>query len=386
MTTHLDIETVSDDNQKSLFRSQRVKLSGKSAVTPFRVLDPSKFRTDADLNRKAFGFNEIYKEINSERIGLLQKSAIEHDRFDRELVNLSRRGQNSDLGICLVKFVSKGTNPFPVAKEIEFLTDVSHSYSDVTPLPLIDARIDESNFQRYLTFVKSSLDAIEELNQKPIMGVLPNIPRELYPKLLDFYFKNDINAFCFDFNGQTPDHLKLRPILRHLNKNKALGKSLIYVVNAKPGRVLKNSIIIPSKDFIAYGFGLDILGESHVGLRRPKEFFEKMKSALATQQANKKRIFIKSDYGYYKTSEKSEVESVFPPDTKISLDRILGDDQKTWQKLFNMEQQAVEAAEIRKRLGELDPKETILDYVKEKTQIQKEMKHLQNGPKSITRE
>lgn len=148
MTTHLDIETVSDDNQKSLFRSQRVKLSGKSAVTPFRVLDPSKFRTDADLNRKAFGFNEIYKEINSERIGLLQKSAIEHDRFARDLVNLSRRGQNSDLGICLVKFVSKGTNPFPAAKEIEFLTDVSHSYSDVTPLPLIDARIDESNFQR----------------------------------------------------------------------------------------------------------------------------------------------------------------------------------------------------------------------------------------------
>jgi hypothetical protein len=51
-----------------------------------------------------------------------------------------------------------------------------------------------------------------------------------------------------------------------------------------------------------------------------------------------------------------------------------------------MEQQAIEAGEIRKRLGELDLSETILDYVKEKTQILKEMKHLQYGPKSISKE
>ena len=386
MTTHVQIETVSDDNQKSLFRSQRIKLNGRTAVTPFRVLDPSKFRTDAVLNDKAFGFNEIYKEISSEKIALMQKNTIEHDRFAREMVNLSRRGHADDLGVCLVKFVAQGTSPFPTLKEIEFLTDVAHSYSDLTPLPMVETKIEESNFQRYLAFVKASLTAIEELNQKPVIGVLPNLPRELYPKLLDFYASKDINALYFDFNGQTPDHLKLRPILRQLKKTKTLDKSLIYGVNAKPGRVLKNSNVIPSKDFIAYGFGLDILGESHVKPRLPKMFFEKMKSAVASQQANKKRIFIKSDYGYYKTSEKSEVELVFPTDSKISLERILGDEQKTWQKLFNMEQQAMEAAEIRKRLGQLGSSETILDYVREKTQIQKEIRHLQNGPKSISKE
>lgn len=169
-----------------------------------------------------------------------------------------------------------------------------------------------------------------------------------------------------------------------MNSKKILDKTLIYGVNAKPGRVLKNTIVIPSKDFVAYGFGLDVLGESHIGLKRPKEFFEKMKKAIDAQQQNKKRIFIKSDYGYYKTNSKSDVESIYPKDTTIKLEKILTDDQKVFQKLFNMEQQAIEAGEIRKRLGELDSKETILNYIKKKSQIQKEIKHLESGPKSIS--
>lgn len=386
MTTHLKIETVSDDNQRSLFRSQRIKAAGKSAVTPFRALDPSKFRTDIALNRNAFGFNEIYKEINPTRLAMLQKDPSEHDRFARELANLSRRGQSNDFGVCFVRFIPKGAGPFPNSKEIEFLTDISHSYSDLTPIPMFGAKIDDSNFSKYIAFVQACLASIEELNQKPIMGSLPNLPRELYPKLLEFYSKEDINAFYFDFDGQTPDHLKMRPILRHLHNNKLLEKSLLYGINAKPGRVLKNTNVIPSKDFIAYGFGLDILGESHVGSKLPKVFFEKMKKAIGSQQENKKRIFMKSDYGYYKTSTRTEVESIFPTDTQITLDRILGDDQRTWQKLFNMEQQAIETGTIRKRLGELDPNESVLDYIKEKTQIQKELKHLQNGPRSISKE
>ena len=385
MTSHIDIQTVSDDNNKSLFWSKRLKISGKQAITPLKALEPSKFRSDVSLNKNAFGFNEIYKGLNTERVEVLQKDTTEHDRFVREMSNLSRRGQTSDLGICILKYAStKKTNPFPTVKEIELLTDVAHSYSDLTPIPILDAAIDDSNFANYMNYVKSCYLVIEELNQKPIMGALPNLPRELYPKLLDYYLDKDIHSFYFDFNGQTPDHLKLRPILRHLNSKKMLDKTFIYGVNAKPGRALKNTNVIPSKDFIAYGFGLDVLGGSHIGLRLPKAFLEKMKKAIDAQQQNKKRIFIKSDYGYYRTNAKKDVVDVFPKDTNISLDNIINDTQKTWQNLFNMEQQAVEASEIRKRLGELKSSETILDYIKQKTQIQKEIKHLESGPKSIS--
>ncbi len=107
MTTYLQIETLSNDNKKSLFRSQRIKLNGKKAVTPLKALDPTKFRSDVSLNKKAFGFNEIYRVLNSDKISLLQKDSYEHDRFSKTLSNMVRKSQLNDLNVCLVKFSSK---------------------------------------------------------------------------------------------------------------------------------------------------------------------------------------------------------------------------------------------------------------------------------------
>ena len=251
---------------------------------------------------------------------------------------------------------------------------------------MVDARIDYSNLPSYMEYLESSYDVIEELNTKPIMGVLPNLSREQYPKLLKFYLDKDITAFCFDFNGRTPDYLTLRPILRYLKKEKVLERTIIYGINAKVGRILKNAPVVPSRDFIAFGLGLDVLGGSHIRPRIPKAFFEKMKLAINRQQQNKKRIFIKFDYGYYQTSTKKELDALYPGDTRIKLVNIIDDARKTWQNLFNMEQQAIEGAEIRKRLNELTPNDTILNYIKEKSQIIKEIRHLELGAKSISKE
>jgi hypothetical protein len=385
MTTHLDIENISDDNERSLFRSQRIKLRGKVAITPFRAIDPSKIRSDISFNKNALGFNEIYKELDPERISSLQKNSFHLDRFARELRNISSKEQMTDLTLCILKYISRKPNAFPNIKEIEFLTDVTHSYSDFTSIPMVDLRIDDSNFSSYMNYLDLTYDIINEINQKPIMGALPNLPREAYSKLLEFYLNRGITAFYFDFNGQTPDHLKLRPILRYLNKRKVLSQTLIYGINTKSGRALKNANVIPSKDFIAYGFGLDVLGESHVRPRLPKAFFEKMKMAINQQQENKKRIFIKADYGYYQARHDA-LDQIYPDDTHIPLLKIINDPRNTWQKLFNMEQQALEAGEIRRRLNELKPNETVLDYVKNKTQVTNELKHLESGPKGISSE
>jgi hypothetical protein len=241
VTTDLKIENISVDNQKSLFRSQRIKLGGKVATTPFRSLDPSKFRSDVPLNKNAFGFNELYKELDSQKITLLQHDSSKLDRFARELKNVSSKRQTNDLTICLIKFVSKQRSPFPNTKEIEFIIDVEDSYSDIIGIPIIESRIDESNFSSYIDYLESSYNVIEELNTKPIMGGLPNLSRELYPKLLKFLLDKNITAFCFDFNGRTPDHLILRPILRYLNKEKILHRTLIYGINTKVGRILKKA-------------------------------------------------------------------------------------------------------------------------------------------------
>lgn len=385
MTTHLEIEPLSNDNGRSLFRSQRIKLDGKEAVTPLKALNPAKFRSTVPLNKKAHGFNELYQKLSADKISILQKDSNEHDRFSRNLSNLAGKAQPNDLSICFVRFSSK-PKKFPSKKEIEFLTDVSHSFSDITPMPIVDVKVDSSNFPEYLKYMQLCHNTIEELNSKPIMGILPNLPRELYPKLLDFYLDKQISSFCFDFDGSTPNHLKLRPIMRYFNTKKALDDVLIHGINARPGKVLKNTNVIPSKDFIAYGFGLDILGESHVGPKRPKEFFEKMKNAVNQQQGNKKRIFIKSDYGYHKTNISKDISELYPNDTKIKLDNILHEPQQTWQNLFNMEQQSIETSRIREMLNSMDRNDTILNYIREKEQIKKELKHLESGPRNASQQ
>lgn len=384
MTTHLEIEPLSNDNGKSLFRSQRIKVNGKETRTPLKALDPTMFRNKITLNQNALGFNEIYKVVDSKKITRLLTDADEHDHFSKTLLNLSRKCQSTDLNVCVLKFIPNKPNLFPAKNEIELLTDVAHSFSDVTPIPLLSIKIDNSNFSAYLDYLQSCYDTIEELNSKPIMGILPRLPRELYPKLLKFYVKNQISSFCFDFDGQTPDHLKLRPIMRYLNTEGILDETLIYGINAKPGRALKNTNVIPSKDFIAYGFGLDVLGENHIGAKFSREYLKKLREAIANQQENKKRVFMRSDYGYYKTANGAEILSSYPSDTAIKLDDILHDTQSTLQKLFNMEQQSLEAKKIRVSLNTLDLNETILTYVGKKEQIKKDMSRFRIAAEAVS--
>lgn len=68
MTTHLDIETLSNDNNKSRYRIQRIKINGKTITTPLKALDPSKFYSNHTINEKAFGLNEIYKILTSDKL------------------------------------------------------------------------------------------------------------------------------------------------------------------------------------------------------------------------------------------------------------------------------------------------------------------------------
>lgn len=376
-----DIETLNQDGE-SLFRSQRIRFGGKELVTPAKALNPSKFRAEARFGGNVLDFNEIYKQITSDKIESLHKDSLEHDKFCRMMENLRKKHHtDGGLDVCMVRFSSKKPDPFPRKKEIEFLTDVSHSFSDIVPMPMIECGIDASNFGRYLECMQACYDTVEELNSKPIMGVLPTVPREMYPKLLEFYLKKQISAFCFDFEGSTPSILKLRPILRHLNSKKILDRILIYGINAKPGHALKNSNVIPAKDFISYGFGLDILGENHVPPRIPRILGEKLRRAADRQKANKKRLFMKSDYGYYK-ADVDGISPLYPERTKIRLDDIFHGPAQ-WQSLFNMEQQSLEAGTLRDRLNSMDEGETIMSYVEGKTQIKGEIGALKRGPKNI---
>lgn len=288
--------------------------------------------------------------------------------------------------MCFLKFSTKRINPFPDKKEIEQLTDIAYCNSDITPIPIIDVKLDDSNFSKYTDYIQKCYNVIEELNTKPIMGMIPRTTPVQQRKLIDFYLEKQVTAFCFDYNGRTPDQLMCRVVLRYLNSKKKLDKTLIYGINSKPGRMFKNSNVIPSKDFLAYGYGVDILGENHIGIKLPKQTMKNSKLPKNKKQINKKRIFMKLNYWYYKTDTKDQVADVYPNDTRVKLDDILGEKQRKLEKLFNMEQQSLEANKIKKRLESLDRNETILTYIEKKIHVKSEMKHLRSIQKYMSQQ
>ena len=156
MTTHLEIETLSNDNNKSLFRSQRIKLNGKEVITPLKSIDHAKIRSSISLNDAAFGCNEVYRQLNSARISAYQEDQYKHDQFSRTMSNLIKNSSN-DLNICLIKFSPNNDNMFPSQAETEFLTDVAHSFSDIVSMPIVDIKIDRNNFFRIFELLTAIL-------------------------------------------------------------------------------------------------------------------------------------------------------------------------------------------------------------------------------------
>ncbi len=380
MSTTLEVENLSEDNKKSNFRSQRIKLNGKQATTPIKAIDGAKVGGKDAVSSKAHGLFEVFKQIGPERIEKLCKNDDALTEYSRGLRGTYAKAEQNELRMLFMKY--DGEKAFPSSKENGLLTDLAHSYSDITPIPIVNVKIDDKNFQQYLNYIKEAYTLISRQNHKPIMGTIQMMPRDLLPKVLDYYLSVGINAVCIDFNGQTPDHLKMRPILTHLGGKNALENSLLYLLNTKYGRAQKNVPVLPAKDFVAYGYGADILGCSHTFPKLPKSIWDRlnMLSEKEKRKKNAKRIFIKKDYGYHTVGSRNELEAIYPKETAVRFERVLDSSQNDAKKLFNMEQQAIEATEIRKRLNSLDKKESILDYILTKEQAKKEIGHFKRKP------
>lgn len=371
------MSNLSEDNGKSIFRSQRVRVSGKELITPARALESGRVRPSTPVDLSRFQIVEAYREVSESLATECERDTQKLSELSARTRVLSSRGPAGAIRLCLVKYTPESARVWPRQPSIDLLTDLAHSYSDIVPVPCIDYRIEASDVSRLLGFVKSAFASIERLNNKPIMGYVPTMPRQAYPRLLDFYISNGVRSFYYDFEGRMPDHLKLRPILTHLQARKVLGGTLLYGLNARPGKFLRNANVILSRDFVSHGYGIDVLGGRHIRApvapqdagSRPS----RLSRAVQRQSLNRRRLFLKTDYGYHKLSSKEGARRSFPKDSKVSFDSIFADPSSASQNLFNMEQQAIEADMLRRRLCSLDRGESILSYLATKQQAKPEL-------------
>ena len=228
--------------------------------------------------------------------------------------------------------------------------------------------LDKDTFESVQKFITEAIETIEQLNNKPIMGYIPDY-RYYFEELVKLYTDKGINTFYFDAHLSNPITLQgsLRALMRELNKVGSLEKSFVHMLNPGYGRGIKDSSIIPAKDILGFGLGIDSLGERHMRRIFNRQVLENMRK----NPDNRSRLFNKNSYGYLKTSDKDEIKNFYPNDSGIDIENFLTTtkpDAKI-QNAFNVEQLSLEGIELRDKVK---ASETVLNYLNEKSDVRED--------------
>ena len=363
------------------YRKQTIKANNKTLVTPTKSFSPKQIHGSANFPKNVTTLNEIYHGVTSSKINdhLLGKD----NSFTNQLNSLSKGNNNSDkeMQLCFLEF--KDTK-FPIAKEIEFMTDQAYIYSDITPIPMLNNIKDrltstivkgekkqflpnEPKFKQFLKYLRNCIETIEQLNNKPIMGYIPNY-RFYFKELISFYVKNGINTFYFDAHLSNPMtlHPSIRTLTRELNNEESLEQSFIHILNPGQGSASKDNSMIYAKDILGFGLGMDGLGERHMPPKFRPDFYKQMRDS----PDNRSKLFLKNSYGYIKTADKKAIKEIFPKDSKVDITNFLTGKKPdpNIQKTFNIEQLSLEAKQLRQHLSE---NKSLLKYISKKENIEK---------------
>ena len=353
---------------------------GKTAVTPIKSADPAKLPTGMRLGEKAPCINELYAGMTKARLS----AALERNdhALERRLGSLQRRFRDpaSEIQLCFLEYKDDG---IPSRRDIELMTDIAHGYSDMTPLPMLsgftdrvsDVAVDRDGKRRQTAsdekrgrvtrYLSDAIETIEQLNDKPIMGYVPDY-RLYFDELVGLYADKGINTFYFDAHQSNPVTLKssLRALMRTLAKRGVLEQSFVHMINPGPGRTIRDGAVVPARDILGFGLGIDSLGERHMQMRLGPQAIENMRK----NPDNRSRLFDKDAYGYLKTASRSEIERFYPGDSSVDMQEFTsgGKPDGKVQNAFNVEQLALEGARLRDRLASSEP---ILEYVSDKGNV-----------------
>jgi len=376
----------SDPAEDLQYRSLIIKANNKTLETPIKAIDYNKLDSSIQLSRKVSGLNEFYLGLTHDKIfkELQGDSTVAYaqNSFKRRI-----RNPDSELQICFFEYKDEN---FPKEKEIGFMVDQAYVYSDLTPIPLLSNFKDrvsnitikkdskgkekkeyspsETKWEEFIDYLSDVIETIEQKNNKPIMGYIPNY-RLFFKELIQFYDKKGINTFYFDANGSSPITLQstIHNLLRELNSQEKLDNCFIHMINHSYGKAYKDSTVIAAKDILGFGLGIDSLGEKHKQMKLNKELAEKMKK----NPDNRSRLFNKNSYGYIKTNQTETIRQFYPNDSGIDIDFFLTKTKPSSkiQNSFNVEQLALEAIRLKDRISE---ERQVLKYIEKKKDLKQE--------------
>ncbi|AFC99393.1 hypothetical protein Mtc_0630 [Methanocella conradii HZ254] len=377
-----------------LLKKQLVNINSKNINTPIKTISARNCRSDIQINNDVKGLNEIYTSFNEKTLLEYLDGKRSYLKQNKRIKNMIGKTREDEVVLTFVSYT--GYN-YPIRKGIDFLTNISYLNSDATVLPLLpyifknDNRDFRDKLTDYTKFMRECIDSINRLNNKAIIGVIPAaIPPPLISELIEFYYDNNIKSFVFDFMGNKPNvvDLQVREMMACLNgpEYQLLGKSFFYAINANSGKLLHDFPVVEAKEYLAFGYGFDALGDNHFIKRIPKNVSELIRLVNRGKDPIR-RLFNNVDYGYYKTSELNILKNVYPDDTSIPFSVF--ENYKTnkvkaidAQILYNNERLGIEAIKYRDLIRE--EKEKTSEYFKRKTYVNnREILNLQEFRKNV---
>lgn len=344
------ILTVPDPD--SMYRSQEIRANGKFVKTPVKAIDYDRVLTSIGIKSSTSYVHELYHSMSKKRI-TDHINGVKRDANYALNSCIRRFKDHSAIQMCFLKYNGKS---FPESSEIEYLTDLSYVNSDITPIPMISDFLEkitttnkkrqkipnERKFKAGLRYISDAIEIINQHNHKPIMGYIPDY-RPYIPRLVDLYRDAGINTFYFDANGANPITVRstIRALRKVLVQYDMLDESFLYMVNASYGRGEKDGMI-PARNILGFGLGIDGLGENHLPLRPPKDLTAKMGNRVRPPN-----LFLRDRYAYYRFNGKVGAR-LYPRDSGVKAkeflvrERAYGKAENT----FNVEQLVLESEHL----------------------------------------
>jgi len=346
-TRHLDGDT--------LYRVVEFTVGERTVQTPVKALELHKVPAGVALDPKIGGVSESFRTVARNQLKGWMTDG-DRDRASLEAIKAAqaRARARGDVHALFLELDSTSLS----AHELEFVSDTAHAFSDIVAVPmekdLHKAVKGEGSpeFKRYAGFVRAFVEEVEKHNGKPLMAMMPSLPWQFTKDLSKIYLDLGMRAFCFDFAGKTPsstEERNIRPFLKRLREEGIEEETILYALNANTGKASKagGTRVAPAKDILSFGFGFDVLGQKHIGLKGPKEMYEQM-----AKKGPQVRFFDKESYGYRRAAL-SAVSSILPPDTAVKPGAFRNPAvRSTLQGYVNMEQQAMEAKRLHRFIRE----------------------------------
>lgn len=341
-----------------MYKRLNISIGNTTIFTPLKVSNKSISISEV---------NEIYKEFSIEKLDKM----VADENIERA-VNFDVRNELADnINIFIPNYTSL---EIPKPNHIEALSDLQYQHSPIVVTPiwskLVRSLKGDDLLHTFIDLTNKYIDIVETLNDKTIIGVIPSrMPRQFLREILDNYCSNNITSFIIDFDGRTIDSNPswIRNLMRVLSSYGLIDNCFLYSINANEGKFLKNAMEIPAKDFISMGFGIDILGLTHVRPRMPTEIWKKV---AQERKENTFRLFDSNNYAYTKQAESSLRD----------LWGLSGPGLRNEIKRRNIKEQYTETQVLQQKIKEED---TIEPYIKTKVRFDetfiKKIKSIRKG-------